>query len=72
MAISVYYYKDEPTAPHRTFLCDSDADIDNLPTQTKKTADYPNGTPTGSTALVVTSDGVSVWILNNIGNWIKI
>ncbi|MBQ7718757.1 MAG: hypothetical protein IJT38_05600 [Clostridia bacterium] len=70
MAFSVYYYNDEPNAPHRTFLCDARTDIDSLPTQTVTTDMFRNGTPTGSTALV--AEDASVWILNNAGVWTEL
>ena len=68
MAFSVYTYNDEATAPCRTFLCDSRSDIELLPTQTKTTDLFRNGTPTGSMAIVA-DDNPSFWILNNAGAW---
>lgn len=58
---------DKPIHQKRTFLCDFRNDIQNLPTQNTKSADYPNGVPTGSEALCA-EDG-SVWILTNAGTW---
>lgn len=73
MAISIYYYRDEPNAPHRTFLCDSVEDIKNLPTQTTTTKEFTSKTPTGSIALVADEkNGTSVWILNNKGKWVEL
>lgn len=70
MAFSVYYYRDEPASPNRTFLCDERTDVNSLPNQSTRTTTYPNGTPTGSKALVAAD--ASVWILNNAGTWVEL
>lgn len=70
MAVSTYYYKDNPVRSYRSFLCDTINDIEDLPTKTKGTIDCPKGTATGSQAFVI-EDG-SLWILNNQNIWTKI
>lgn len=69
MAYSIYYHKDYPVDEHRTFLCDTIDDVQDLPTQETKTDMYPLGTPTGSIAIVTSDNGALVFILNNAGEW---
>lgn len=63
MAITKKTYKGTPLDCQQEFVCDTRADVDNLPTQfTDK-----DKCPTGSTALVI--DDSSVWMLNSEGVW---
>ncbi|MBQ7821311.1 MAG: hypothetical protein IJ391_03410 [Clostridia bacterium] len=63
MAIVKKTYKGTPLDCQQEFVCDTRADVDNLPTQfTEK-----DKCPTGSTALVI--DDSSVWMLNSEGVW---
>lgn len=69
MAFSIYYNMDNPNKAHKTFLCDSEDDVAELPTQTTKSKEYPTGAPTGSIAIVTSDNGALVFILNNAGEW---
>lgn len=63
MAITKKTYKGTPLDCQQEFVCDTRADVDNLPTQfTDK-----DKCPTGSIALVI--DDSSVWMLNSEGVW---
>lgn len=63
MAITKKTYKGTPLDCQQEFVCDTRADVDNLPTQfTDK-----DKCPTGSTALVISDS--SVWMLNSEGVW---
>lgn len=66
MSIVKKTYKGTNIDCHQEFVCDTRADIDNLPTQNTK----GNKCPTGSTAFVI--EGSTVWMLNSEGVWKEI
>ena len=63
MAITKKTYKGTPLDCQQEFVCDTRADVDNLPTQFMD----KDKCPTGSIALVI--DDSSVWMLNSEGVW---
>lgn len=69
MAIVKKTYKGTPLDCQQEFVCDTRADVDNLPTQfTEK-----DKCPTGSTAFVIGNNGdSSVWMLNSEGVWVEL
>lgn len=69
MSTKLYSYKGVPVDDYRGFLCDTRADIANLPSQSVFTTDYPVGVPAGSSALVLAD--FSVWVLSNADTWVE-
>ncbi len=63
MAITRKMYKGKYMDCQQEFVCDTRADVANLPTQTTEN----NRCVTGSTAFVI--EDSSEWMLNSLGEW---
>lgn len=66
MAINKKTYKGTYVDNLQEFVCDTRADIENLPTQFTDV----DKCPFGSTAFVI--EDSTVWMLNSEGRWIEI